>query len=328
MIETLSIRNFKSVRELDLECRRVNVLIGEPNAGKTNILESLAIRSAGCLSNFAEVVRVAAFADLHFDQDVTNELRVELNGSSLILREDHEGILGSIRQSHGGGRQAYRLDKRLKLQPETVSLADERFGESISYYLFKVLSEFPGEEGKSLSAPFGDNLFRLLYSNKPARTEVSGFFENSGFRLNLDVSENKLKVSKLADELLISLPYHSCSETLRRIIFYSLALETNTGEVLVFDEPEANAFPPYTKTLAERIALDDQGNQFFLTTHSPYMLDSLLSKTPATELNVVLCTMEEFETKAFPLGQDQIDQLKEWSMDAFFNFDRLRPENG
>jgi len=110
------------------------------------------------------------------------------------------------------------------------------------------------------------------------------------------------------------------------MVFYSLALETNKNAVLAFDEPEAHSFPPYTKTLAERIALDDRGNQFFLTTHSPYMLDSLLSKTPARDLNVVLCRMENFETKAYPLNQEQIDQIKEWSMDAFFNFDRLLPE--
>ena len=110
------------------------------------------------------------------------------------------------------------------------------------------------------------------------------------------------------------------------MIFFTLAIETNSNRVLVFDEPEAHSFPPYTKTLAERIALDDHGNQFFLTTHSPYMLDSLLSKTPASDLNVVLCRMENFETKAYPLNQEQIDQIKEWSMDAFFNFDRLLPE--
>jgi AAA15 family ATPase/GTPase len=42
MIKKLSIKGFKSVRQLDLDCRRVNVFIGEPNTGKTNILEALA----------------------------------------------------------------------------------------------------------------------------------------------------------------------------------------------------------------------------------------------------------------------------------------------
>ncbi len=326
MIQTLSIRNFKSIRELDLECRRVNVVIGEPNTGKTNVLEALALRSTGALLKFGEVLRVSSIADLHLNQDVGNPIQVSVNGSPLRFNLGPEETVAVLGQPNGGGHQAYHLNKQLVVLPESVSLEDPAFGESIRYYLFESLTEFPGEEERSLSDPFGENLFRLLYSNKAARLVASHFFDDTGFRLNLDVSENKLKISKLADELLISLPYHSSSETLRRMIFYSLALETNTDRVLLFDEPEAHAFPPFTKILAERIALDERGNQFFLTTHSPYMLDSLLSKTPAVELNVLLCRMEGFETKVHPLDQDQIDQLKEWSMDAFFNFDRLLPE--
>jgi AAA15 family ATPase/GTPase len=43
MITKLSIRNFKSIKELDIDCARVNLFIGEPNTGKSNILEALGI---------------------------------------------------------------------------------------------------------------------------------------------------------------------------------------------------------------------------------------------------------------------------------------------
>lgn len=112
------------------------------------------------------------------------------------------------------------------------------------------------------------------------------------------------------------------------MVFQNLVLDTNERQVLVLDEPEAHAYPPFTKRLAERIALDDRGNQFFLTTHSPYMLDSLLAKTPADDLNIVLCRLENFETKAYPLNAEQKAKLMEWSMDAFFNFDRLLDSEG
>ena len=38
MIRTLEIKNFKSIKELRLDCRRINIFIGEPNTGKSNIL--------------------------------------------------------------------------------------------------------------------------------------------------------------------------------------------------------------------------------------------------------------------------------------------------
>ena len=44
-IKRLEIRNFKSIRHLTLNCNRINVFIGEPNVGKSNILESLGLLS-------------------------------------------------------------------------------------------------------------------------------------------------------------------------------------------------------------------------------------------------------------------------------------------
>jgi AAA15 family ATPase/GTPase len=45
MINKLSIKNFKSIKELDIDCRRINLFIGEPNTSKSNILEALGLMS-------------------------------------------------------------------------------------------------------------------------------------------------------------------------------------------------------------------------------------------------------------------------------------------
>ncbi len=49
MISNLTIRNFKSIKELSLSCRKLNIFIGEPNTGKSNILEALSLRSQNVL---------------------------------------------------------------------------------------------------------------------------------------------------------------------------------------------------------------------------------------------------------------------------------------
>ena len=41
MIRHLEIENYKSIKHLTLNCNKVNVIIGEPNVGKSNILEAL-----------------------------------------------------------------------------------------------------------------------------------------------------------------------------------------------------------------------------------------------------------------------------------------------
>lgn len=324
MIKQLSIRNFKSVRELDLSCRRVNVFIGEPNTGKTNVLEAMALRCRGCLTHFAEVFRSTALADLFIDQDTDNKIGVSFDDSLMLLRPDSEGATALFLQGQGmGGHQAYKMSASLEVAPNTIEITDGDKASEAKYYQFSLQSRANQTANGSLLPPFGENILGLLYSSKEARASSSAFLQGTGFKLNVDYTDKRLRISKQVDDLLISFPYSACSETLRRMIFFHLALDTNKDCILIFDEPEAHAYPPFTKRLAERIALDDRGNQFFLTTHSPYMLDSLLAKTPADDLNIVLCRMENFETKAYPLNSEQKAKLMEWSMDAFFNFDRL-----
>lgn len=45
MINSLRIRNFKSIKDLELDCKRINLFIGKPNTGKSNILETLELLS-------------------------------------------------------------------------------------------------------------------------------------------------------------------------------------------------------------------------------------------------------------------------------------------
>lgn len=324
MIHKLSIRNFKSIRELDLDCRRVNVFIGEPNAGKTNLLEVLSLFGDLKFQNsdlLMKTCRATHPSELFSNNDFKLGTFVELDSFRIGLMPGGHGY--EFRFSINGTPRGngFITDKGF-----IGSVAGGETWPTCSYYTFSnEVGEGHSVEDRLLP-PFGQNLLGVLYSSRDARQLVSSFYQATGYRLHLDGNSRKILVSREIDDTLISFPYSATSETLRRMVFYSLALETNKNAVLAFDEPEAHSFPSYTKTLAERIALDDRGNQFFLTTHSPYMLDSLLSKTPARDLNVVLCRMENFETKAYPLNQEQIDQIKEWSMDAFFNFDRLLPE--
>ncbi|MCX6853921.1 MAG: AAA family ATPase [Verrucomicrobia bacterium] len=328
MIQKLSIRNFKSIRELDLDCRRVNVFIGEPNVGKTNILEALGLWNLGILGNIRKCLRVERLADLNFDTSL-NRPATEVVCDDCALQAIWLNNGASLEYAKGAEKHVWRIDmpsgdvdavgKNIRIPEEILP---------VEYYLFDPHVSGKTAESDKLLSPDGGNFGGFLANNRDARIAAAAFFENGRYRLAVDRSTYAVFLAREEDGTIITLPYMSASETVRRMVFYSLVIGTHEHSILVFDEPEAHAFPPYTKTLAESIALDDRGNQFFLTTHSPYMLDSLLSKTPVKDLNVVLCRMENFETKAYPMNQEQIDQIKEWSMDAFFNFDRLLPEVG
>jgi len=329
MIQKLSIRNFKSIRELDLECRRVNVFIGEPNAGKTNVLEALGLWCPGVHSELRRVCRAEYVSELFFDQNTEDPIDVDLGKAGLQFIKCDGGATLCFPEPFPAPQDEDCVEHVSLRDDLTSDLQRQRYrvdGPTVKYFIYNPNTPVDDVGNGGLAAPFGSNLASLLANNKSARQIAADYFFDSRYRLTVDVGKRHLSMSRQEDSAVVSFPYSATSETLRRMIFYRLALETSKKCILAFDEPEAHSFPPYTKTLAERMALDDHGNQFFLTTHSPYMLDSLLSKTPAKDLNVVLCRMENFETKAYPMNQEQIDQIKEWSMDAFFNFDRLLPE--
>jgi len=64
MIQKLQIRNFKSMKALDLKCSRINVFIGEPNTGKSNILETI-----GLLHLFADRYKTSEHREVQHTGD-------------------------------------------------------------------------------------------------------------------------------------------------------------------------------------------------------------------------------------------------------------------
>ncbi len=53
MIAEIQIQNYKSIDKLRLELGRVNVFIGENGAGKSNILEAIALAAAPAANQYA-----------------------------------------------------------------------------------------------------------------------------------------------------------------------------------------------------------------------------------------------------------------------------------
>ncbi|MFN3762347.1 MAG: AAA family ATPase, partial [Anaerolineae bacterium] len=75
MIQTLEIHNFKSIRHLVLDCRRVNVFIGEPNTGKSNILEAVGVFSVPFTGCFRDFIRMENMADVFCDSRLEETVR-------------------------------------------------------------------------------------------------------------------------------------------------------------------------------------------------------------------------------------------------------------
>ena len=302
MLTKVNIKNFKSVRDLSFDARRVNLFIGEPNTGKSNILEALALLSPETFgSSAAEVLRYKEMSDLFYDQKVTKEITVEADNWKMLVRFDSPRFVGTLFwKSSDGSSEIPKggFEKGPVLMKSEFPTSNYI---NIKFFKFKPLSDFNNSLPGTLISHFGDNLVSVISSNEKANERVKGLVRSLGYRLHFKPTDNELFLTKERDDELYSFPWTTVSETLRRIVFYMAVLETNTNSTLLLDEPEANTFPFYTTYLAERIALDET-NQFFLTTHNPYILESIAkhqSKTWPSSWS--RCRIIAPRSKPFPL---------------------------
>ena len=96
MIQELEIHNFKSIKDLTLPCKRFNIFIGEPNTGKSNILEALGllsfigVRQYVLDSSLDGFVRHEQTSQLFFDEEIGDAIRVRADSLSIEF-VSHEG---------------------------------------------------------------------------------------------------------------------------------------------------------------------------------------------------------------------------------------------
>jgi AAA15 family ATPase/GTPase len=126
----------------------------------------------------------------------------------------------------------------------------------------------------------------------------------------------------------ISLPYSVLSDTLKKMIFNLAIVSCNEKMVIAIEEPETHMFPFYVKYLAEKIAQGNKGNQYFISTHNPYFLISLLEKAPKKDVNVFITSLENYETKVRMLTDEQKEEILDMGSDVFFNLDKIWEELG
>jgi len=321
MLTKIQVRNYKSVRDLSFEAKRVNVLIGEPNTGKTNVLEALALLSEGVHgpAEFKQVFRFRNVGDLFADHQVESPISVTTPEAECTLGFEAPRFKFSASCAGQGQPKAFFLSQA----GSVGSWVNLQYG--VKYYRFNPIGPAPVQAFGVLQPPFGANLTSILYTDKSLRRRVSDLFRSRNFRLEIRPVEMEVRIAKAVGDDLFDFPYESISETWRRIVFYMAVLETNNNSTILLDEPEANTFPFYTTYLAERIALDES-NQFFLTTHNPYVLGSIVGKTRINDLAVFVTSMPDYYTKLTPVSAEGLSRILDYGPDAFLNLDKLVEE--
>lgn len=329
MIKILEIKNFKSVKYLKLDSKRINIFIGEPNSGKSNILETLGLFSSGCYiqgsaRNIRNFVRFERISNLFYDENLDDNIEIKFDDKILKI-EFKEGKFKGI---------CYEEKVVDYYEGETIFTFEYDYNGSsgstthhralpFKFYRFVVRENFPGKKSDFLLPPSGENLLAVLLTHKELKSIVNQIFNPFGLKLVLRPQEDKIEILKYYEEVFISYPYFLVSDTLQRIVFYLTAIHSNNDSILAFEEPESHAFPYYTKYLAEIIALDGNNNQYFISTHNPYLLLPILEKSPKDDIGIFITYFEDYQTKVKPLSEEEIEEIMGMEIDVFFNIDRF-----
>lgn len=320
MIKNLTISNFKSIKELQMKPQRINLLIGEPNAGKSNLLEVLGLFSAWGHDprKLRDFVRFQNISNLFYDDLTENTIVLRTNHFIFTLRYEYDAFI--LQESSSKSEARFNHDGEYSGGSSSGNFTTGILPElkAIKFYRFKNLTRFQSKMREFLVPPDGSNLFSVIYGNNAHRVLMQQLVKDFGFRLVFKPQDLNFEIQKQVKDTIISYPYVVTSDTLRHMVFYMFAINSNKDSILVFEEPEGHVFPYYTKLLAEKIALDTR-NQYFIATHNPYFLTSILAKAPKATTKIFVTYFEDYQTKLTALSSSEIEDILDSEKDPFFN---------
>lgn len=329
IIRNLSIRNYKSVRQLDIACERINVFLGKPNAGKSNILEGISLLGALFHTDtgrfMGNTVRYQTISNLFSNYITKSPISVEINGYQVELSLNVKTLEYEFEAKTNTERSASNFPKfKMKFDANGLGVSGALGSMKpglIKKYDFKQLEQGNDTDGY-LIPPFGKNFYAVIRNNESLKTVIKEFATEYGFKFLMDVENKEIAFVQIEDDVFLKYQTHLLPDTFQRYIFHLAAILSNEKSVLLFEEPETHSYGPYVYQLAQEILEDEGENQYFLTTHNPYLLTPLLQEGKQ-DLAVFITWFEDYQTKVRRLEQDEIASILDHGYDIFMNLDNF-----
>ncbi len=345
-IDYINISNFKSIRELKLEgLSRINLFIGKPNVGKSNILEALGVFSLPYLElnpnkKLSSLIRVEYQNELFFDGNYKKQIEINSNIGNCIITKKTDylnhytgntekldsDILELILNNLESDSHLY-FDSKLglnlgDLSPFKKGTRETKSSKWIGIKYYNFIKGVTSKEShlNYLLPPSGTNQMQVIENIPTLKEEIINLFQEYNLNLVFDKSSQELKIMKPPQNGEIFLiPYSSIADTLQRVIFHKTAIASNQNSVLIFEEPEAHAFPPYISHITQEI-IDSKSNQYIISTHSPYILNDFLENA-RDELSIFMVDYKDGETVVNKLTKEDLDDINRYGIDLFTNYE-------
>lgn len=286
---TIEVAGFKSIRELKLKLRPLNVLIGANGAGKSNFIALFQLLNEMIEKRFQLFVRQQGGANgfLHFGQKSTEQITVSLVfgqnaydcvwvptvDDRLIFAQERCWFFGDIwtdkyEESLGSGHEESKLS-RFAQPGRFQSVFDHVYNNLISwkvYHFHDTSDSAPikriGDINDNLYLrPDGSNLAAFLYRLQRRASEyyetirdtirlVAPFFDDFLLR-PLPENEDKIRLEwREQGSDYPFLAHHLSDGTLRFMCLATLLLQPRLPSTILIDEPELGLHPYAITVLA------------------------------------------------------------------------------
>ena len=320
MIETITVKNFKSITDMTLSLGNVNVFIGANGSGKSNILEAIAMvaaeRSAQIEVNsmIQKGIRIAKpdlMISSFYDQPSNNTINVNISGTEgerikyAVTNLTPEDIYSTWNAPWSTGARRGNIKEAVK--------KTDKLKEYLSKYLIYSLSinALRGLTSDSLQYPLGLNGEGLdvLLNNIPkeeimqikesAKDYISWiediFFDNEeiykmqGYKLGRSKSNLYFR-DKFMQKKNNLFSAENANEGALELLFYlTLFISRKTPDFFAIDNIENGLNPRLCRFLMKKICelAVKNGKQVLITTHNPAILDGLNLNDGSQRLYVV-----------------------------------------
>ena len=321
IINHIEINNFKSIRHLELsQFRKINLFIGKPNVGKSNLLEALSLFNSSIFSTenrklpskkIKEFIRFENEPELFFEGDIERIINVNINNLECSIFTDSTHVL----ELDTNDNKYSSIVKSFFIKFHTDFNIRRPF---INTYFFRTSVKYQKDNNIYLTPPFGKNILQIIESLPNLKQTIINWFRLYNLKIASDSASHSLKVfKKINDDEIFLIPYTSIADTLQRVIFYKTAIQSNNNSVLIFEEPEAHSFPPYIAEFTQEV-INSYTNQFFMATHSPIIVNDFLENA-RQDLSIFMVDFKDGQTVAKALSREEIEEVYRYGIDLFFN---------
>jgi predicted ATPase len=255
MIENVEIKNFRCFRDLSVPLKPLTVLIGANDTGKSTFLEAIRLVTGNDRLDPTDAFRHSDIRETSISIDTDK-------GRAWINSQEHSPL------------SDFRRVALFRLTNKGVSLESKAIPDQLGGPAF-------GEDGSNVPG-FLDNLLRR---DRNRFDEIVESLKRliPGFE-NIDIRMPQVETRRidLVIENGFNIPADSASAGIRLLIFFSaLAFHPDPPDLILIEEPENGIHPKRlgeVMGLLRKITRGENGlhpAQVILTTHSPYLLDSI-----------------------------------------------------